>query len=101
MTGFSFFKFLDANYEAADRYARVMAQRNDVMAEGLQDLADEQPPVDSFGKVDSGWVAWQRNRVDTRKWLLSKMAPKKYGEASRVEVDAGPGLVGLLAKLSD
>jgi hypothetical protein len=101
ITGGGFHRFMDDRPAAAEAYARARDARNDVMAEGLQDLADENPPTDSFGKVDSGWVAWQRNRVDTRKWLLSKMAPKKYGDASRVELDAGGNLISILAKLTD
>jgi hypothetical protein len=101
ITGGGFHRYMDGSLAAAEAYARARDARNDVMAEALQDLADEQPPTDSFGKVDSGWVAWQRNRVDTRKWLLSKMAPKKYGDASRVELDAGGNLINLLAKLAD
>jgi hypothetical protein len=37
--------------------------------------------------VDAGWVAWQRNRVDTRKWLLSKLQPKKYGDKTTVDAN--------------
>jgi hypothetical protein len=35
-------------------------------------------------------VAQQRNRLDTRKWLASKLAPRKYGD--RVEHDVKGGL---------
>ena len=35
---------------------------------------------------DSAHVAWQKQRVDTRKWLLSKLLPKKYGESSTLNI---------------
>jgi hypothetical protein len=35
-------------------------------------------------------VAQARNRLDTRKWLASKLAPRKYGD--RVEHDHKGGL---------
>jgi len=34
-------------------------------------------------------VQQQRNRLDTRKWALSKLAPRKYGD--RVEHDVRGG----------
>jgi hypothetical protein len=40
--------------------------------------------------VDAVEVAHARNRLDTRKWLASKLAPRKYGD--RVEHDHKGGL---------
>lgn len=48
--------------------------------ERLEELADEQPERDDKGRVDPGWVAWQRGRVDVRKWTLARKRPKKYGD---------------------
>ncbi len=39
---------------------------------------------------DAVEVAHARNRLDTRKWLASKLAPRKYGD--RVEHDHKGGL---------
>lgn len=46
--------------------------------------------VDDKGvaRIDSAWVAWQRNRVDARKWVASKLKPKAYGERVQVAGDA-------------
>lgn len=64
----------------ANQYARAREIGNEVDFEGLQDLADERPEKTASGAVDPGWVAWQRNRIDVRKWALSKKQPKKYGD---------------------
>jgi hypothetical protein len=40
------------------------------------------------GKLDGVSVAHARLRVDTRKWLLSKLAPKKYGDKLELSGDA-------------
>ena len=40
-------------------------------------------------RVDHDHIARSKLRVDTRKWLLSKLAPKKYGDRVGLEV-AGP-----------
>jgi hypothetical protein len=72
--------------EIAVRYARAMDARCEWMAEELLRIADDR----SFaGRPDANaLVTQQRLAVDTRKWLLSKMMPRKYGE--RVEVAGDP-----------
>lgn len=65
--------------ELSDHYARSRMTGLDVLADELQDIAD-----DSGG--DAVAVNHARLRVDTRKWVLSKLVPKKYGD--RIAVDA-------------
>jgi len=72
----------------AKRYAQAMDIRTDTDCDALEDLVAEEPERTKFG-VDSGWVAMQRLRVDTKKWLLSKRNPKKYGD--RVAHTGGDG----------
>jgi hypothetical protein len=33
-------------------------------------------------------VQWQKNRVDARKWVASKLKPRSYGERVQVAGDA-------------
>lgn len=69
----------DAEFRAAYEFA--IAMRAEKMAEEIIEIADEMPPNDGeIGKFDSAWVAWQKNRVDARKWTASRLLPKKYGE---------------------
>lgn len=70
-----------------DRYASFREQYEKARVAGLEMMADEimeisDAPVGSTqtGATDSGAVQKQRLQVDTRKWLLSKLLPKKYGE---------------------
>lgn len=82
------------------QYARAREVGMDAMAEELLDIADEAEVVQKVGRdgetmevtFDSTAVARNRLRVDTRKWLLSKMAPKKYGDKLAVggDPDAAP-----------
>jgi hypothetical protein len=55
--------------EFADQYARARKIGYALLAEELIEIAD-------------GATDWQRDRLrlDTRKWLLSKMLPKVYGD---------------------
>lgn len=65
-------------------YACAREDQAETLADQIQDLADEQPAqvVDDKGiaRVDNGWVTWQKNRVDARKWVAAKLKPKKYGD---------------------
>jgi terminase small subunit-like protein len=75
----------NANHDEtfAKQYARAIEIRTDRDFEKLEDDLNEQPAMvpTKFGEmVDSGWVAWKRVQIDTRKWALSKRNPKKFGD---------------------
>jgi hypothetical protein len=72
----------------ADQYARARTELQDAIAEEIIAIADEDPGTTPVGGTDSGAVQHQRLRVDARKWLLSKLAPKRYGD--RLEVAGDP-----------
>jgi hypothetical protein len=62
------------------QYTRARDQMHDVMADEILAIADSPAPLDASGRVDNGMVQLMRLQIDTRKWLLSKLAPKKYGD---------------------
>lgn len=64
----------------ADNYARSKDDAADSMADDILTIADEPIPVDEHGRADSAIVQQQRLRVDARKWIASKLKPKKYGD---------------------
>jgi len=64
-------------------YARAREERADLLAKEILEIAD----APCTNQVE---VAHARNRLDTRKWLASKLAPRKYGD--RVEHDHKGGL---------
>lgn len=79
---------IDADFAA--QYAQARVKQAEGMGEELLEIADDgrNDWMEKLGKDGQslGWMvngeAVQRSRlrVDTRKWLLSKMLPKKYGE---------------------
>lgn len=75
--------------EFANQYARARDVGDEAEFERLEELADEAPERTATGAVDTGWVAWQKNRVDTRKWTLARKRPKKYGDKGAIEL-TGP-----------
>lgn len=80
----------------------------EVMADELFDIADETSQdtiTDAEGNArpNSEWITRSRLRVDTRKWYLSKLAPKRYGDRLDVavtgDVSFGARLAAARAKL--
>jgi hypothetical protein len=75
----------------SEQYTRAREEQADTLADEILAIADETPDsvTDEKGisRTDSGWVTWQRNRVDARKWVASKLKPKKYGEALKLGGD--------------
>lgn len=72
-----------------DQYARAREEQADTHADEIIAIADESPEVnpirDKDGnvidiKIDSGYVAYQKQRIDARKWTAAKLRPKKYGD---------------------
>ena len=75
----------DEHVELRDHYVRAREAQADTFAEEILQIADDgrnDTYVDDEGqvKVDHDVIARSRLRVDARKWLASKMAPKKYGD---------------------
>src|SRR4051812_6135696 len=90
-----------ANEDAAfrERYVRAMELRSERMAEEIVEISDDGSNdwMKRQGLIvpDHENVQRSRLRVDTRKWLLSKMLPKKYGDRVTQEItgDAGAPLI--------
>lgn len=76
----SVYDWIDANPEFSARIARARRTGHDVIATDALTIADELPPTTAMGSTDTGFVAWQKNRVWTRLQLLAKWDPKRYGE---------------------
>lgn len=61
-----------------------MEQRSESMFEEILEIADETSrdtiDTETGEKANTEWISRSRLRVDARKWMLSKMVPKKYGE---------------------
>jgi hypothetical protein len=99
------FKWLASHPEFVDQYARARDAQADTLADELIDIADDSAN-DYYDKsvgdgatqrvVDAEHINRSRLRVDTRKWIASKLKPKKYGEKLSTELtgaDGGPIVV--------
>lgn len=64
------------------QYARAKSQAAERQAEEIIEIADTEPDVNRA-----------RVRIDARKWVASKLVPKKYGERMAIEGADGQPLV--------
>ena len=80
----TFYKWLDDDEEKVKRYARACENRAEVIFEEILEIADKQDKdvIVTDGVPTTNWNIVSRNKlqVDARKWVLSKMQPKKYGD---------------------
>jgi hypothetical protein len=75
------FRWLEANPDFRDKYARARESQADVLAEEILNIAD-----DTKSDPDANS---RRLRADVRKWYAGKIRPKKYGDSSQVDLNLG------------
>lgn len=93
--------WINSDKQLLEQYTHAREVRAELLFEEIIEIADESSNdtlVDDSGneKANSEWIARSRLRVDARKWALSKMLPKKYGD--KLEVD-NKGEVGLTVSI--
>lgn len=81
----SFFQWVKENPEIQAQYEFAIQMRADKLAEEILAIADDgmsDTYTDENGneRTNQEVIARSRLRVDARKWLAGKMAPKKYGD---------------------
>lgn len=90
--------WLDGKHpDFTEQYARAREAQADKLAEEILSIADDgrnDTYIDAEGNTKSDTEVIQRSklRVEARKWLASKMAPKKYGDKMAIggADDLGP-----------
>lgn len=68
------YRWLEEHEDFRQKYARARDRQSDRMAFDTVLISDEEPDPQR-AKV----------RIDARKWLASKLAPKKYGDKTQLE----------------
>ncbi len=82
------FRWLAKHAEFRDQYARACEARTEAHADEILAIADD-GSNDWMQKNHGDTIVWVENgeairrsqlRIDSRKWLMSKLSPKKYGD---------------------
>jgi len=61
-------------------YEASMQIRLETLGDGLIELADAPIERNAAGAIDSAAVQMRRLQIETRRWILSKLLPRKYGD---------------------
>ncbi len=91
--------------EFREQYAHACEMRGEKLVDELLEIADD--GSNDFMTITKGdtsyvvenkeWTSRSKLRVDTRKWLLAKMLPKKYGDAKSIDLTSkGERITGFL-----
>lgn len=92
----TFFRWMRENEEFQKQYARAKQEAADAMAEDILDIADDgtndwmeaqRKDGSTYYKPDYETIQRSKLRVETRKFLMAKMKPKRYGEKIDVTSD--------------
>ena len=92
------------------KYTRAREIGYDRLAEELLEIADT-PKVGTktitkqtgVEVTEGDMVEHRRLQVDTRKWMLSKMLPKRFGDANRIDLNniSAPSIEQVDARLNE
>jgi len=96
------YQWLQSHTEFAQQYARAREAQAEHWADEILEIADDgtndwmerqNRDGSTYEAVNAEHINRSRLRVDSRKWLMSKLAPKKYGDKvdlTHAGPDGGP-----------
>lgn len=82
--------------EFLDQYTRAKQESADALSDEMLDIADDgtndymtktNDDGSEYDTLNSEHIQRSRLRIDTRKWLASKLKPKKYGDKQFIETE--------------
>lgn len=92
------FLWLQEHRSFSDQYARARVAQADFWAEQIVEISDtpldgQKTEVSETGvkTVTEDMLGHRRLQIDTRKWLMARLAPKKYGDKITQEVTGADG----------
>lgn len=97
-----------AGHPFQEKYARAKLAQMSFLADEIVEIADDARNDYMTRQMGDGievevpnmeLINRSRLRVDTRKWLMSKIAPKVYGEALKLQGDAENPLISTVIYL--
>jgi hypothetical protein len=77
-------KWMNDNKEFLNQYTRAKEEQADFLVEQMIDIS-EHTEEDHTPFTGANVIQRDRLRVETRKWIASKLKPKKYGDKLDIE----------------
>jgi hypothetical protein len=95
-----FYALLEGSDKKTEQYMRATKIRSDSMGSEILEIADNQENDvitndEGIEIINHNVINRSRLRVDTRKWLMSKMQPKKYGDKVELDHKGGIAITGI------
>lgn len=89
------FKWLTEDKDFSDQYAKAREMCYDIWAEQIIEIANTPHPGEKVKILASGekettiedMTNHRRLQIDARKWIVAKLAPKKYGDKLELSGD--------------
>ena len=72
------YRWIDSNELFCDKYREATSHRADFHFDEMLDISDKT-------MTDAVDVAAAKLKIDTRKWILSRMNPTKYGDKQQID----------------
>ncbi len=89
ITRTTFTGWIDDDKDKIDTYARACSIRADIMFEEILHISDKQGKdviiVDGVEQTNHNVINRNKLQIDSRKWILAKMNPKKYGDNLNID----------------
>ena len=92
----TFYKWIDVDENKSKRYARACAVRADLIFDEMLVISDTPLSGVTTKTTEKGveimegdMLGHRRLQVDTRKWVLARLEPKKYGDKNTTVLEGG------------
>ena len=89
--------------EFAQQYTQARARGYELLADEIIEISDDSSAdvieTEHGPKVNSEVVARSRLRVDSRKWMLSKMLPKTFGDKIEATHELGESVTKIVRQI--
>lgn len=80
-------RWVESDRERVKQYEQAKEAQADALFSELRQLSNEPVPLTIFGSYDSGAVQDKKLRLETLRFITSKLAPKRYGD--RLDLTSG------------
>jgi len=80
-------RWLNDNEALSKQYTHAREEQAETLADEIQEICDAVMPMDAFGKIDAGAVNQARLKIDSRKWIASKLKPKRFGDYTKIQAE--------------
>lgn len=95
----SVMRWVHENKAFSEQYARACAERLSALEDKLLDLVEKGHEVAPCVEIGGTMLQAVKLEIDTLKWMLAKLMPKRYGDRAALALEGGEKPVEVAHKL--